>query len=85
MAPSIDFRPFVQSCFVAIKYKIFFQEAESANTIDRIVWPRMTQHPPGQSVVEILVLELPDVVAQAGLVHVSVVKAGPMLIETGLP
>ena len=85
MAPSIDFRPFVQSCFVAIKYKIFFQEAESANTIDRIVWPRMTQHPPGQSVVEILVLELPDVVAQAGLVHMSVTKAGPMLIETGLP
>ena len=44
----------------------------------------MAEDTPGQSVVQVLVPQLPDVVTEAGLVLVPVVKARPMLIKAFL-
>ena len=45
----------------------------------------MSEDTPGQPVVQVLVPQLPDVVAEAGLLPSSVGKAGPMLVKAGLP
>ena len=45
----------------------------------------MAEDAPGQSVVQVLVPQFPDMVAEAGLVLVPVIKARPMLIKAFLP
>ena len=45
----------------------------------------MSEDTPGQPPVQVLVPQLPDVVAEAGLPPSSVVKARPMLIKAFFP
>ena len=85
MTPTIDLRPLIQCRFLSVKYKIFFKQAQPAKSRHRVVRPRMSEDTPGQSVVQVLVPQLPDVVAEAGLPPSSVGKAGPMLVKAGLP
>ena len=85
MTPIIDLHLLIQRRFLSVKYKIFFEQALSAKSRHGVVWPRMSEGTPGQSVVQVLVPQLPDVVAEAGLPPCSVGKAGPVLIKAGLP
>ena len=81
MTPTIDLHPLIQCRFLSVKYKIFFKQAQPAKSRHRVVRPRMSEDTPGQPVVQVLVPQLPDVVAEAGLVPMSMVKAGPVLVK----
>ena len=85
MTPIIDLHLLIQRRFLSVKYKIFFKQAQPAKSRHGVVRPRMSEDTPGQPVVQVLVPQLPDVVAEAGLLPSSVGKAGPMLVKAGLP